>query len=714
MNKNNIMKTKLLIAFCLTLSLCSFAQNVTIPDTILKGHLVGNPNINTNGDSEIQVSEAAAYTGVISAAGIGIQDLTGIEAFTEIVALQVQQNHLSFIDVSQNTKLRQLLLENNDDLAGYLDLSSHTLLTDVKVHTTSLTAVNIANGNNLNFTRFEAQNSTISCVQVDNGFTPGNGWLANNGGVYSETCFTSCIVTIPDTLFKSFLVNNSNINTNGNNEIECSEASSFRGELFLVVLNIQDLTGIEGFTSLTSLNCSETGLSSIDVSSNIALAKLNISNTQIATLDLSANSQLNEFIGVNTALTSLDVSTNSMLSRIIVGNNSQLANLNVANGNNNTITDSDFFASNCPNLTCITVDDVAYSDANWTNVDAQTSFSLNCSANTDTTPPVAVCQDVTIQLTTAGNATIVAGDINNGSTDDVAIGAFSVSPSSFSCLDIGSNTVTFTVTDTSGNTDTCTAIVTVEDTINPSIVQPADISQNIDTGMCSAFVSFPIIIVNDNCSSTSFTTDAPSDQVFPVGTTTVTVTGMDDSGNTDTKTFDITVVDNQIPELSCLADFTVAVEQGALYNLPDFIANGDITATDNCNIQTITQTPTAGSQIGIGQTTVTVEVIDDSGNINSCSFILTVDQTLSVNDSELGIGINVYPNPAHNELTVLSNSGVYIETTQIIDMAGRIVTTIAPSDTINRTIEISSLKPGVYFLRIESPNVNSMIKFIKK
>jgi len=37
-----------------------------------------------------------------------------------------------------------------------------------------------------------------------------------------------------------------------------------------------------------------------------------------------------------------------------------------------------FNAENNPNLTCIEVDDVAFSTVNWTNIDPQTSFSTDC------------------------------------------------------------------------------------------------------------------------------------------------------------------------------------------------------------------------------------------------------------------------------------------------------------------------------------------------
>ena len=87
---------------------------------------------------------------------------------------------------------------------------------------------------------------------------------------------------------------------------------------------------------------------------------------------------------------------------------------------------------------------------------------------------------------------------------------------------------------------------------------------------------------------------------------------------------------------------------------------------------------------------------------------------LNTDDNELAIDISVYPNPAQNKLNITNTSGVSIEKTQIIDMVGRIVTTIEPSNAVNRTIDISNLTTGIYFLRLESVDASSVVKFIKK
>ena len=76
------MKNLPLLFLAIIVSTTIFAQNVNIPDANFKAALVGNSAINTNMDTEIQTSEATAFTGGMNAGSLAIADLTGIEAFT--------------------------------------------------------------------------------------------------------------------------------------------------------------------------------------------------------------------------------------------------------------------------------------------------------------------------------------------------------------------------------------------------------------------------------------------------------------------------------------------------------------------------------------------------------------------------------------------------------------------------------------------------------
>src|SRR5204862_740012 len=88
----------------------------------------------------------------------------------------------------------------------------------------------------------------------------------------------------------------------------------------------------------------------------------------------------------------------------------------------------------------------------------------------DPVPPVAVCQDLTLQLDATGHGTITPAQINNGSSDACGIASLSLTQTNFDCANIGTNTVTLTVTDNNGNSTTCAATVTVVDSVPPVAV----------------------------------------------------------------------------------------------------------------------------------------------------------------------------------------------------------------------------------------------------
>ena len=85
----------------LFLSSVAFGQNVYIPDANFKKYLVKNAKINTNRDSEIQLSEAKSYSGSIDCSNRSIQDLKGIEAFTTLTSLNCSFTRLASLDVSK-------------------------------------------------------------------------------------------------------------------------------------------------------------------------------------------------------------------------------------------------------------------------------------------------------------------------------------------------------------------------------------------------------------------------------------------------------------------------------------------------------------------------------------------------------------------------------------------------------------------------------------
>ncbi|WP_206750667.1 LamG-like jellyroll fold domain-containing protein [Winogradskyella wandonensis] len=161
----------------------------------------------------------------------------------------------------------------------------------------------------------------------------------------------------------------------------------------------------------------------------------------------------------------------------------------------------------------------------------------------DITNPVAVAQPITVNLAPNGTVNISGIDLENGSSDNCGIASYNVSPSSFTCADVGNNTVTFTVFDNAGNSDSTTTTVTIVDVTPP-------------TALCNDFVVVvdPITRVatitiadidngsNDACGISSFTL---SQDTFPDNPTAytvpVTLTVEDVNGNVSSCTANVTV-----------------------------------------------------------------------------------------------------------------------------------------------------------------------------
>ena len=100
-------------------------------------------------------------------------------------------------------------------------------------------------------------------------------------------------------------------------------------EIIVYSKDIADLTGIEQFTNLMGLNCTNNQLTSLDVSKNTALWYLDCRYNQLTSLDVSKNTALASLDCSNNQLTSLDVSKNVSLEDLNCTDN-QLTSLDVS------------------------------------------------------------------------------------------------------------------------------------------------------------------------------------------------------------------------------------------------------------------------------------------------------------------------------------------------------------------------------------------------
>lgn len=211
-------------------------------------------------------------------------------------------------------------------------------------------------------------------------------------------------VYIPDPAFKTALLGNAILNTNGDTEIQVTEAQAYRGGIDVHGKGIATLTGIEYFTGLTHLYCHNNQIDSLDLSNNNAVTSLIAFDNQLVYINLSNLTALTQLMCHNNQLSSLDVNTNTALLDIQCANNqitrldfvnndsikylycqnNQLTSLNVRNGHNRKMVRFGFSAMNNPSLGCIEVDDVTYSDTTWHLIGTNSYFSTSCNITSST------------------------------------------------------------------------------------------------------------------------------------------------------------------------------------------------------------------------------------------------------------------------------------------------------------------------------------------
>ena len=156
-----------------------------------------------------------------------------------------------------------------------------------------------------------------------------------------------------DSQFKEILVADSLINTNFDNEITEEEAEAFTGIISAPNEGLTDVTELKYFPNVTRISLFGNNLTSIDVSHNTKVTQLLLEDNK---------------------LTSIDVSALSLLTDLKCHSN-KLVEANVANGNNSNVTRVQFQVN--PDLTCITVDDLADVNSNWLK-DNTAVYSTNC------------------------------------------------------------------------------------------------------------------------------------------------------------------------------------------------------------------------------------------------------------------------------------------------------------------------------------------------
>jgi gliding motility-associated-like protein len=307
---------------------------------------------------------------------------------------------------------------------------------------------------------------------------------------------------------------------------------------------------------------------------------------------------------------------------------------------NNTSTDNcgaslDYSEGGFPNATFTAADLATNPNILILTVCDGSNNCINCTTTVivrDTTPPNMVCQPNTVQLDALGTAIILPAGINNGSNDNCSVPNLTVNGAVFlgvTCANLGSNNVTLIGTDGSGNVDSCQTTVVVEDVSAPFASCNATVDVVLDAVSAGVLLWSEVdLFSSDNCTIGSYVLSQTAFSCGDIATNphVITMVVTDQSGNTDSCTTTVTVIDTVPPVAICVVAPINLNLVGS--TISTTVAAVNASSTDNCAISTITLSQTTFDCSDVGSNIVTLTVMDSSGNIDACAATVNVSDNV--------------------------------------------------------------------------------------
>ncbi len=239
----------------------------------------------------------------------------------------------------------------------------------------------------------------------------------------------------------------------------------------------------------------------------------------------------------------------------------------------------------------------------------------------DKTAPAVAVKNTTLALDGNGNATLALDSVRVSSTDNCGILAEVLSQTAFDCSHVGTSAVTLTVTDNNGNVTQKTVTVTVQDKIAPNVqTRPATL-QLVDNGTALLSLNHVRVSSTDNCDIRSEVLSQTAFGCDNLGDNQVLLTVTDVHGNVTTTEVIVTVEDKTFPAIHGMPANVTLLAGANCQAVASWI---EPTFSDNCGIKISGANHPSGSAFGLGVTTVTYKVEDNSGNVSEASFTVTV------------------------------------------------------------------------------------------
>jgi len=186
-------------------------------------------------------------------------------------------------------------------------------------------------------------------------------------------------------------------------------------------------------------------------------------------------------------------------------------------------------------------------------------------------------------------------------------------------LPSGSHTITLTVVDTGGGSDSDDVLINIVDTTDPVITVTG---ANPLTVECHTSFSDPGATATDGCAGSVPVSPSGTVDVNVPGSYTITYSATDGT-NSATATRTVNVVDTTAPVITCPANVVAVLPPNSMAT--SMVVNYPaVTATDSCSSSvTVNSSPASGSIFPVG-TTIVNATASDGTNTSSCSFNVTV------------------------------------------------------------------------------------------
>ncbi|NNC82988.1 MAG: HYR domain-containing protein, partial [Flavobacteriales bacterium] len=251
----------------------------------------------------------------------------------------------------------------------------------------------------------------------------------------------------------------------------------------------------------------------------------------------------------------------------------------------------------------------------------------------DDMAPVAQCQDLTIYLDENGAALLTPAMVDAGSTDNCTSDALDLNldQQSFDCSHVNAtNEVTLTVTDATGNSNTCTALIEVIDSIAPVLTCPTDTIVYSDQIADSVMITIPLPVVVENCAGylleNDYTGEEDASGMYPYGETLITWTVENNGQSAQCQTL-VTLVPDEDPVIHCDEEIIVSTDPGECGAMVDILVpefSGPIFSIHEENFDLTSDT---SIYLPIGDTELTWVPDNDFFAENTCTSIITVVDT---------------------------------------------------------------------------------------